>query len=216
MQHIIVLNPKGGSGKTTIATNLAAGLARSGHSPALMDMDPQGSSTRWLEKRAENFPEVHGIADVNFSASVTQSWLLRVPTHCDTLIVDTPAALHARKMPGVTRDADAVLVPVMPSETDIRTAARCIEDLLLVAGIRRSDNRIGIVANRVRRNTRISAALKRFLDSLGIPVVATLRDTQNYVRSGQTGSGIHDMPRWLARQDVESWESLLRWLEAKR
>ena len=216
MLHIVVLNPKGGSGKTTIATNLAASLASSGRSPTLMDMDPQGLSTHWLSKRASHHPGIHGLADLSPSASVTRSWFLRVPSHCDSVVVDTPAGLHPERLAGITRDADAVLVPVMPSSLDIHATARCIEDLLLVARIPRADDRIGIIANRVRRNTRISRALQRFLDSLGIPVVATLRDSQNYVRSAQTGTGIHEMPRWQVRQDIETWEPLMQWLEKKR
>lgn len=216
MLHIVVLNPKGGSGKTMVATNLAASLASSGRSPTLMDMDAQGSSMRWLKKRTNHYPMIHGIADFKRSASVARSWLLRVPSHCDSLIVDTPAGLHADRMPGITRDADAVLVPVMPSDVDIHAAARCIEDLLLVARIPRTEDRIGIIANRIRRNTTISRVLQRFLDSLGIPVVATLRDSQNYVRTGQTGIGIHEMPRWKVRQDLQSWEPLSQWLENKR
>ena len=216
MQRIIVLNPKGGSGKTTVATNLAASLANSGRSPALMDMDAQKSSTRWLKKRASHYPVIHGIAATEHSAAVARNWVLRVPSHCDSLIVDTPAALAAHRLPGMTREANAVLVPVMPSEIDIHAVARCVEDLLLVAQIRRTDDRIGIIANRVRRNTRISHALLRFLNTLGIPVVATLRDSQNYVRTAQTGTGIHEMPRWQVREDLESWVSLTQWLEKKR
>ena len=216
MLHIVVLNPKGGSGKTTIATNLAASLASSGRSPTLLDMDPQGLSTHWLTKRASHYPGIHGLADSSRSASVARSWLLRVPSHCDSVVVDTPAGLHADRIAGSARGADAVLVPVMPSNLDIHATARCIEDLLLVARIPRADDRIGIIANRVRRNTRISRALQRFLDSLGIPVVATLRDSQNYVRTAQSGTGIHEMPRWQVRQDIETWEPLMQWLEKKR
>jgi chromosome partitioning protein len=158
MQRIIVLNPKGGSGKTTIATNLAARYAAAQRNPALMDMDPQGSSTRWLKKRAKDLAPIHGIAAYEKSAAVTRSWQLRVPHECDTVIVDTPAALDAQRLPEIARGADAILVPVMPSEIDIHAAAKCIADLLLVAKVRRSDGRLGIIANRVRSNTLISQA----------------------------------------------------------
>ena len=215
MQRIIVLNPKGGSGKTTLATNLAASFAAAGRLPALMDLDPQGSSARWLKKRPGNYAPIHGIAGFERSAAVTRSWQLRVPAECDQLIVDTPAALDAQSLPEITRGADAILVPVMPSDIDIHAAARCIADLLLVAKIRRSDDRIGIIANRVRSNTLISQALMRFLKSLDIPLITTLRDTQNYVRSAESGTGIHEMPRWQVRQDIEHWVPLMEWLEKK-
>ena len=216
MQRIIILNPKGGSGKTTIATNLAARYAAAGKRPALMDLDPQGSSTRWLKKRSDELDPIHGIAAFERSAMVTRSWQLRVPHECETVVVDTPAALDAQRLPEITRGADAILVPVMPSEIDIHAAARCIADLLLVAKIRRSEDRIGIIANRVRSNTLISQTLTRFLNSLDIPLIATLRDTQNYVRSAQTGQGIHEMPNWQVRQDLDDWVRLTEWLESRR
>lgn len=216
MQRIIILNPKGGSGKTTLATNLAAGFAASGFRPALMDLDPQASSMRWLSKRPDERAPVYGIAGFERSAGVTRSWQLRVPQDCNPLIIDTPAALESRGFPEITRGADVILVPVMPSDIDIHAAAKCITDLLLVAKIKRSDDRIGIIANRVRSNTRVSQALMRFLRSLDIPLVATLRDTQNYVRSAESGIGIYEMPRWQVRQDLEEWQELLTWLDGRQ
>ena len=216
MQRIIILNPKGGSGKTTVATNLAARYAVMGKLPALMDLDPQASSTRWLKKRPVDAPPIHGIAAFERSSTVTRSWQLRIPHECDTVIVDTPAALDAQRLPEITRGADAVLVPVMPSDIDIHAAAKCIADLLLVAKIKRSEGRLGILANRVRSNTLISQALMRFLSSLEIPLVATLRDTQNYVRSAQSGVGIHEMPTWQVQKDLQDWEQLDQWLGDRR
>jgi chromosome partitioning protein len=216
MQRIVILNPKGGSGKTTIATNLAARFAAAGKHPVLIDLDPQGSSTRWLKKRADDMPLIHGIAAFERSAAVTRSFQLRIPPESQAVIVDTPAALDPQRIPEITRGADAVLVPVMPSEIDIHAAAKCIADLLLVGKIRRSQGRLGIIANRVRSNTLISQALRRFLKSLDIPLVATFRDTQNYVRSAQIGAGIHEMPSWQVRQDLEDWEALGAWLDARK
>lgn len=216
MQRIVVLNPKGGSGKTTIASNLAACFAVTGQRPALMDLDPQGSSTRWLRKRPEEAPPIHGIAAFERSATVTRSWQTRIPAHCRAVIIDTPAAVEPHAMPELTRGADAVLVPVMPSEIDIHATAKCIADLLLVAKIRRSERRIGIIANRVRPNTRVSQALTRFLNSLDIPLITTLRDAQVYVRSAETGLGIYEMPRWQVQQDWLQWQQILSWLESRR
>ncbi|MDX1562860.1 MAG: ParA family protein [Gammaproteobacteria bacterium] len=213
MQRIIILNPKGGSGKTTVATNLAARYANSGQRPALMDLDPQGSSTRWLKKRKQEYAAIHGIAAFERSAAVTRSWQLRIPPNCGKVVVDTPAALDAQRIPEVTRGADAILVPVMPSEIDIHAAAKCIADLLLVGKIRRSEGRLGIIANRVRSNTLIFQSLMRFLKSLEIPLVATFRDTQNYIRAAQSGIGIDEMPKWQAGRDIEDWDALMTWLD---
>ena len=124
--------------------------------------------------------------------------------------------MDPQTLPEMTRGADAVLVPVMPSDIDIHAAARCITDLLLVAKIKRSDERIGIIANRVRSNTLVSQSLMRFLRSLDIPLIATLRDTQNYVRCAESGVGIHELPRWQVRQDLEAWEGLIHWLERRQ
>jgi chromosome partitioning protein len=216
MQRIIVLNPKGGSGKTTVASNLAACYAANGYRPALMDLDPQGSSMRWLRKRPEESPAIHGISGFERTATVTRSWQLRIPAECGAVIIDTPAAVEPQALPELTRGADAVLVPVMPSDIDIHATAKCIADLLLVAKIRRSENRIGIIANRVRANTLVSQALMRFLNSLDIPLITTLRDTQNYVRSAELGIGVCEMPRWQVWPDLDHWQQLTNWLGDKR
>jgi chromosome partitioning protein len=216
MQRIVVLNPKGGSGKTTIATNLAACYAVQSERPALMDLDPQASSTRWLRKRPDDAPAIHGIAAFERSATVTRSWQMRIPAECRTVVIDTPAAVDPHSLPELTRGVDAVLVPVMPSEIDIHATAKCIADLLLVAKIRRSERRIGIIANRVRSNTRVWQSLMRFLNSLDIPLIATLRDTQNYIRSAEIGMGVCEMPAWQVQQDLPHWQQILSWLAGRK
>jgi septum formation inhibitor-activating ATPase MinD len=108
-------------------------------------------------------------------------------------VVDSPAAVEARLMPELTRDASKIIVPVLPSDIDIHAASRCIADLLLVAKIKRAENRIGVIANRVQKNTLMFHALMRFLEKLEIPIVATMRDSQNYVRAAEQGVGIHEM-----------------------
>ena len=213
MQRILILNPKGGSGKTTLATNLAASFAVSGSWPALMDLDAQGSSMRWLSKRPNEQAPIYGIAGFSRSTAVTRSWQLRVPRDCDPLIIDTPAALETHDLPEITRGADIILVPVMPSDIDIHTAAKCIADLLLVAKIKRADERIGIIASRVRSNTLVSQSLMRFLMSIDIPLIATLRDSQNYLRAAESGVGIFEMPTWQVSKDLDEWHNLLGWLD---
>jgi chromosome partitioning protein len=216
MQRIVVLNPKGGSGKSTIATNLAACYAVHGEQPALMDLDPQGSSMRWLRKRPDDIAAIHGIAAFERSATVTRSWQMRIPADCRTVVIDTPAAVDPHSLPELTRGVDAILVPVMPSEIDIHATAKCIADLLLVAKVRRSEKRIGIIANRVRSNTIVWQSLTRFLNSLDIPLIATLRDTQNYVRSAEAGLGVCEMPRWQVQQDLPHWQQILAWLVGRQ
>jgi len=216
MQRIVVLNPKGGSGKTTIAINLASYLAAQGHTPVLMDFDPQGSSLRWVRKRKPTQPQVHVIAAFEKDTRSTRAFQLRVPERTTHIIVDTPAALAAHELPEMTRDADKVIVPVLPSDIDINTCSRCIRDLLLVAKIRREDDRIGVIANRIRRNTLIYQSLIRFLHTLHIPIVATIRDSQNYVRAAELGIGVHEMKSYVAQEDVEQWLPLVQWLARPR
>ncbi len=216
MQRIVVLNPKGGSGKTTIAINLVSYLAAQGHKPVLMDFDPQGSSLRWVRKRKPTQAPVHVIAAFENDTRTTRSFQLRVPEGCTHVVIDTPAALEARLLPEMTRDADKVIVPVLPSDIDINACSRIIRDLLLVAKIRRDDNRIGVIANRIRRNTLTYQSLIRFLHTLGIPIVATIRDSQNYVRAAELGVGVHEMKSYVAQDDVEQWLPLVEWLKRPR
>ncbi len=216
MQRIVVLNPKGGSGKTTLAINLAAYFAARGDNTLLIDRDPQGSATRWLRKRKAPQPVITGIATFEHDARTTRAWQMRVPDGTQKIVVDSPAAVEARLLPELTRDANKVIVPVLPSDIDIHAASRCIADLLLVAKIKRVENRIGVIANRVRKNTLMFQSLMRFLEKLEIPVIATIRDSQNYVRAAEQGVGIHEMKSYLVKEDMTQWESLLAWLEPER
>ena len=215
MQRILVLNPKGGSGKTTVATNLASYFASLGDRPLLSDNDPQGSSTRWLKKRKPEQAFIHGIAAFERNSRMTRAFQMRTPADAAHTVVDTPAAILAQDMPEMTRAADAIIVPVLPSDIDIHAFSKCIADLLLIAKVRRDENRIGVVANRVRRNTIVFQSLMRFLETLRIPVIATLRDSQNYVRAAELGLGLHEMKKYQVEQDLADWEPLLAWLRAK-
>jgi len=214
-RRIVVLNTKGGSGKTTVATNLAAYYAAVGRRVALMDLDPQGSSMRWLGQRPADAPPIHGIAGYEKRLNVTRSFALRSPPGTDHVIIDTPAALPVTQMPETVRDANAIIVPVLPSDIDIHAASRCIADLLLVAKVHRSERRLVIVANRARRYTKAFQALMRFLQSLRIPVAAVLRDSQAYIRSAETGLGLHEMKGALLQEDLDSWKPLVEWLERR-
>jgi chromosome partitioning protein len=216
LQKIVVLNPKGGSGKTTIATNLAAYFASRGFKPALMDMDAQGSSSRWLSQRPEDLAPVHGIAGYERNLRVTRSFAMRVPVECERLIVDTPAAVCPQDLPDLTRGASAILVPVLPSDIDIHAATKCISDLLLIAKVKREQRRLAVVANRVKRHTIMYRSLMRFLESLDIPVITTLRDSQNYVRASEAGIGLFEMKPRLVREDTDQWQPLVGWITQRQ
>jgi chromosome partitioning protein len=213
MQRIIVLNPKGGSGKTTIATNLASHFALNGENPVLMDYDVQGSSSHWVRKRDQTQAQVQLVTVYERKALATRTFQQRVPEGTGRVIIDTPAAIEAHDMPELTRSADKILVPVLPSEYDIHACSRTVQNLLLVAKVRRNDNRLGIVANRVRLHTLSSQSLLRFLRTLGIPVVATLRDSQNYVRAAELGLGLEEMNAHRVADDLAHWRLLFDWLD---
>ncbi|HEY0686916.1 MAG TPA: AAA family ATPase [Steroidobacter sp.] len=216
MHKIVVLNPKGGSGKTTIATNLASYFAVEGLRPTLMDMDAQGSSTHWLSKRNKEQPLIHGIAGFERNTGVTRSFATRLPLDTQRLVVDTPAAFEPEKLPDLTRNATAVLVPVLPSDIDIHAAAKCISNLLLIAKIRRDEQRIAVIANRVKKQTLIYKSLMKFLENLQIPVIATLRDSQAYIRSAEIGQGVFEMKPTSVREDLEQWLPLVGWLAQRK
>jgi chromosome partitioning protein len=216
MQKIVILNPKGGSGKTTIATNLASYFAVEGLRPTLMDMDVQGSSTHWLSKRVKDQPLIHGIYAFERTVGMTRSFATRLPLDTQRLVVDTPAAVEPQKLPDITRNATAVLVPVLPSDIDIHAAAKCISNLLLVAKFRREDQRIAVIANRVKKQTLVYKSLMKFLENLQIPVIATLRDSQAYLRSAETGVGIFEMRPHMVREDLEQWLPLVGWLAQRK
>lgn len=213
--RIAVLNAKGGCGKTTLATNLAAYYASHGYRTALLDTDPQASSLHWLQNRSGTQALITAINGTDRSLRVTRSFQMRAPPGTERLIVDTPAALDGSRLQDLTRSADVILIPVLPSDIDIHAVSRCIGELLLAGRIQQRSERIAVIANRVKKNTLVYAKLERFLNSLDIPFVATLRDTQNYVHAAASGIGIHELDTRSAHQDTRDWEPLTQWLEQR-
>ncbi len=213
LNRIVILNPKGGCGKSTLATNLAACYAQRGPTPAIMDYDPQGSTMAWLDRRSADLPVIHGIAAYKKSMQATRSWQLRVPNETVNLLVDSPASVNHDDLRELTRDSTSILVPVLPSSLDIHAASRCIADLLLVAKVDRRDRKLAVVANRTRKNTKSFGKLMRFLDSLGIPIIAVLRDSQNFVHAAEQGIGLCEMQPSRVKADVEQIEKIVTWLD---
>ena len=208
-RKIVILNPKGGSGKTTLATNLASYFANAGERPTLMDFDPQGSAVHWLQMRDEARPHIHGIAAFEKRMDVTRSFQLRIPGDCRCVVVDSPAGYDAAELRELTRDADKVLMPVLPSKFDIHAASRCIAELLLVAKLNRGTAQLGVIANRTRQNNRVFQTLMRFLESLRIPVVAVLRDAQVYVHASEQGLGLFDLKPHEYAKHASEWEKVI-------
>jgi chromosome partitioning protein len=203
------MNSKGGCGKTTISTNLASCYAASGFRTALLDYDPQGSSTTWLNLR-QDLPDIHGIAAFkNTDANVTRAWQLRVPAHYERAIIDTPAGLTGTDLVKQVQGVDTIIIPVVPSLLDIHATADFIRDLLLIGHTRSQKIRIGIVGNRIKANTQALNRLQRFLQQLDIPVLAYLRDTQGYLHATEQGAGIHE----ISERDNLIWKDIIHWIE---
>ena len=212
MQRIIVTNAKGGCGKSTIATNLAARLSNAG-TVSLFDYDAQASSMHWLKLRGERHTTIHGVAAHRQPANgVTRTFQLRTPPNTRYLVMDTPAGTGGTDLAQLVQHSDAVIIPVLPSPIDIHAAAHFVRDLLIVGKARSYNVRIGVVANRVRKNTIMYQALRQFLRSLNITFITALRDTQNYAKASHQGVGIHELKSSTAYLDCRQWEPLLQWL----
>lgn len=216
MKRIVVINTKGGCGKTTVSTNLASYYASRGVNSALYDYDPQASSMRWLKMRSEDFPDIHGVtAHKNAAKAVTMSWQLRLPAEIERVIVDTPPGLKGPDLVDQLRGANVILIPVLPSPLDIFATADFIRDLLLQAKVRLNHTPVGIIANRVKKNTLAFQSLEKFLNSLNIPVVARLRDTQNYLRATDGGMGIHELKGQNTYVDAQHWKTIMQWVDGQ-
>ncbi|GAB4172343.1 MAG: ParA family protein [Wenzhouxiangellaceae bacterium] len=208
MQSIAVINPKGGCGKTTIATNLAAALAWEGQAVVLGDMDPQQSASDWAAIRPAEYPEVTGVSLAKGPA--------RPPKGTDWLVLDTPAGLAGVDPGRLLRRVDQVLIPILPSFVDMRAAHRFLADLFRAKPVAEKRVRVGLIANRVRPNTIIYRELKGFLDQHSAPVVGRLRDSMNYVRAYEHGLSVSDLPAWQALPDWEDWAQIVAWVQGRR
>ncbi len=217
MRRIVIINSKGGCGKTTVATNLASFYAGRKKRTALFDYDPQGSSQRWLQLRSRAERGVFGVAAWNAGqGSGTRAWQLRVPTETERIIMDTPAATNLREFGRLVPEADAVLIPVTPSAIDMFATANFIRDLLLASHIRVKRENIAIIPNRVKANTLSLVGLERFLQTLNITVLSQIRDTQKYVAASEQGLGIHEVKGAQDERDLEAWARIYDWLEPEQ
>lgn len=209
MRHIMVLNPKGGCGKSTIATNLASYYASEDYSVALADYDPQRSSLDWLERRPDNRPEIVPLEGYS-------EGLRHMPRNTDVVIIDAPARSHGPELTDLIRHAETIVIPVLPSSIDMQAAGNFIEELKKVGKVRRKQVKLAVVANRVREYTLIFDALDEYLSRVKIPYVAALREAQNYIRAYSRGLGVYELPDYLAWPDVEQWDPLIDWLDSRR
>jgi chromosome partitioning protein len=209
MRHIMVLNAKGGCGKSTLATNIASYFATEGASVALADYDPQRSSLDWLDRRPADREKIVGL-------TAYEDGFKHVPRSADIVVVDAPARSHGKELTELVRHAETIVVPVLPSTIDMQATTTFIEELKHVGKVQRKQAKIGTVANRVRDNTLIWGDLDEYLTKVRVPYIAALREAQNYVRAYTRGIGIFELPEYLAWPDWGEWEPLTAWLRSKR
>ncbi len=207
MQTILVASSKGGCGKSTVVTNLAAHHAQRGRRVAIVDADPQASSQTWCERRPDNLPGVTALAGPR------QSTFDQVAGDTDVVLVDSPAGIHDRMLEPLLQHADAILVPVLPSVFDFDASEAFIERLGAISRVRRGRVPVGLVANRLKPWTRASQAAMEELRQLRFPLVAGIRDSQAYVLLSGLGKGIFDYHSEYVRSHQHDWQRLLRWLK---
>lgn len=186
-----------------LSVNLAAHYARQGFSVALCDHDPQRSSLDWLKSRPKSLSPIQGVEF--FTHHI-------VSNRFDIVIHDAPAGRGASEL-GEIVEGHQLLIPVLPSSTDIRACLRHLMGLHRTGVLERNQDKVGLVANRVNVKTNYFKVLMTFLNEVNLPVVGYLRDTQNYIRANNAGLSIFDLPPSSARRDRQQWEPILKWLE---
>lgn len=203
MPVIVVANPKGGAGKSTLATNIAGCLAAAGHAVMLGDADRQQSARQWLALRPPSLPPIRGW-------DVAGDDIVRPPRGTTHVVLDTPAGLQGKRLDAVMRIADRMLIPLQPSLFDIQATHAFVQALRQHR--RGAEVELGLVGMRVREHTRANEQLLHYLSTLPVPVVGWLRDTQNYVQLAAHGLTLWDVAPSRVERDLEQWQPLVAWV----
>jgi chromosome partitioning protein len=208
----LVINPKGGSGKTTVATTLASYFAANGAATAMMDYDPQGSTMNWLRVRSPNARKIHG-ANAAPQRTGLRTLGMHVPAGTQQLIIDAPAGVSGLALQEMLSRAHCILIPVAPSAIDIHATANFIRDLLLTGKVRANNIRLGVVANRVRKANPVYQPLERFLTALNLPLLARLSDSEAFVTAAETGVGIFEMDFAASAAERAQFQPIIDWVD---
>lgn len=205
MRSVLIANAKGGCGKTTIATNLAAAFSRSGFRTAIADVDPQKSSLHWIERRPADAAAIQGLDWCKGIGKVKKS--------VERLVIDAPAAITPKEFQGLLKMADGIVMPILPSAFDQVAAISFLGKIETLKPIRKNRKRVAVVANRVRARSRAARALQEFLESFNHPPVMTLRETVLYTEAADNGISIFDRKDQAARAAQSEWFDLIEYLE---
>jgi chromosome partitioning protein len=208
----LVINPKGGSGKTTVATNLASYFAANAVPTTVMDYDPQGSTLNWLRLRPQHLRKIHG-ANAAPQKTGLRTISMHVPAATRQLIIDAPAGAAGLALQDMLSRAHCILIPVAPSAIDIHATANFIRDLLLTGKVRANGIRVGVVANRVRKSNPVYQPLERFLNSLNMPLLARLPDSEVFITAAETGVGIFEMDFAESAAERAQFQPIAEWVE---
>jgi len=208
MKTILVASSKGGAGKTTLATNLAAHFALDGKRTVLVDADPQHSSTRWAERRAELETAV-----LPLDASGKRNWRAGLPEDAERVVIDAPAGSMATDLEQFLEHVDAIVVPVLPSALDIEATVGFLNSLSKVPRVHKRKLPVGLVVNRSKPWTNTSQQAVEMLKTWPYPVVAQLRDTQAYVVLAGLGRSLFDYRSAQVRDHQADWDPLLKWVK---
>jgi chromosome partitioning protein len=207
MKSFLVANPKGGSGKSTVATNLAGYFATCGHRVMLGDTDQQQSARDWLTVRPRALPAIS-------TWNIEKDSPARPPKGTTHVVLDTPAGLRGKSLERVLKPVSRVIVPVQPSLFDILATRQFLELLMEEKAVRKERAYVAVVGMRVDSRTRAAAELERFLDSFDLPVLAYLRDTQLYVQAAANGMTLFDLPRSRTERDMAQWQPIIDWVNS--
>ncbi len=210
MPVVAVVNRKGGSGKTTLATHLAARFANGGHAAMLGDVDFQGSAQAWLRRRAAH-EAARGKPIVGWSADPRN--VLRPPAGVTHVVLDTPGGLRGLDLAKVVMTADAILVPVCHSVFDRDSAADCYAELKALPRVASGRCKVAAVGMRLDARTRADEVLRQWADSIGLPFIGVIRETQGYVRCVEQGLSLFDMPASKVQPDLDQWNPIFEWLD---
>jgi chromosome partitioning protein len=214
MNTTLVINAKGGVGKTTIATNLASYFASCGVPTTIADFDPQGSSLNWLQQRPAGAAKIGGADLSSRIASGLRVSRREIPRWTRRLIIDAPAGPSRLLLQDLLARAQSILIPVAPSSIDVHATANFIKELLLVGQVRFRHIRLAVLANRVRSGRPVYAPLERFVASLGISFLSRVSDSDVYVEAAETGLGIFEMPADKTSAERLEFQPIVEWVQA--